>query len=227
MGAPFKPERRRYLIDGIARLQRAGKTSKETAKELGISWSWVNHIALELKLPPFKGRTHAGKRFAWTQDMEALMRCCAECGMTRRETAYLLQKKLADVSAYARRLGIEFVHGDPWKLALRLTDEQMGRFYRWTPERVEILKQAYADGLDVMSIRKRLGDLTGKAPGKNSVIGKANRLGLSVAAPTGRPVTQPHIERIAGDRRPMSTQAAPPVSLPPLKFLQRRKVEVD
>jgi GcrA cell cycle regulator len=44
----------------------------------------------------------------------------------------------------------------------------------WTDERVEVLKQLWADGLSSNKIAKELGNVT-----RNAVIGKVSRLGLS------------------------------------------------
>ena len=51
----------------------------------------------------------------------------------------------------------------------------------WTDERVEKLKQLWADGLSASQIARTLGDVT-----RNAVIGKVHRLGLSGRATTSR-----------------------------------------
>lgn len=51
----------------------------------------------------------------------------------------------------------------------------------WTDERVELLKQLWADGLSASQIAGRLGGVT-----RNAVIGKVHRLGLSGRATSSR-----------------------------------------
>lgn len=46
----------------------------------------------------------------------------------------------------------------------------------WTPERVDLLKNLWAEGLSTAQIANQLGGVT-----RNAVIGKIHRLGLSVA----------------------------------------------
>ena len=52
----------------------------------------------------------------------------------------------------------------------------------WSDERVELLKQFWADGLSASQIAKKLGGVT-----RNAVIGKVHRLGLSGRATPARP----------------------------------------
>lgn len=56
----------------------------------------------------------------------------------------------------------------------------------WTPERVELLKTLWRDGLSAAQIAKQLGGVS-----REAVCGKANRIGLSraiAARPMGRPL---------------------------------------
>jgi len=63
----------------------------------------------------------------------------------------------------------------------------------WTDERVEILKQMWAEGKSASVIAKELGGVT-----RNAVIGKVHRLGLSnrTAAPAATAKTAPEPEAI-------------------------------
>ena len=56
----------------------------------------------------------------------------------------------------------------------------------WTDERVEVLKQLWAEGHSASQIAKQLGGVT-----RNAVIGKVHRLGLSGRATPSRPVKRP------------------------------------
>ena len=53
----------------------------------------------------------------------------------------------------------------------------------WTAERVELLKELWADGLSARQIAESLGQVT-----RNAVIGKAHRLGLSTRTVPSKPM---------------------------------------
>jgi GcrA cell cycle regulator len=55
----------------------------------------------------------------------------------------------------------------------------------WTEERVELLKQYWADGMSATQIAKQLGGVT-----RNAVIGKVHRLGLSKRTPGETPAEE-------------------------------------
>lgn len=100
--------------------------------------------------------------------------------------------------------------------------------YGWTPERIEIIKKLWAEGLSNGLIADRLGGIT-----RNSVIGKVHRLGLDGRATIkrkemGRPfgsrnrsirISETPVE-VARNRRPMvfkkqTAPVFPAVPLPP------------
>lgn len=91
-----------------------------------------------------------------------------------------------------------------------------GRNGEWTAERVELLKELWADGLTGSQIAAELGGIT-----KSSVIGKIHRLGLSGRKPGTKPGSKhPHV----GVKRKQSS-AAPRLRIPrpmPEKIKVRR-----
>lgn len=79
---------------------------------------------------------------------------------------------------------------------------------QWTPERVELLKQMWGNGLTAAQIAEKLGGIT-----RNAVIGKANRLGLSKG---GKPRhTRPRAPHPPQRRPPPELTAPPPPPPPP------------
>ncbi len=67
----------------------------------------------------------------------------------------------------------------------------------WTDERVEELKQLWAEGLSASQIANRIGGVT-----RNAVIGKVHRLGLSGRATPAAPSRGRHIELAKPAREP-------------------------
>lgn len=75
------------------------------------------------------------------------------------------------------------------------------KFFKWTSERIDALKMLWNDGCTASQIAEEIG-----APSKNSVIGKAHRVGLThagrtarapiqLAAPAPRPIPRPAPQR--------------------------------
>ena len=92
----------------------------------------------------------------------------------------------------------------------------------WTDERVEQLKQLWADGLSASQIARQLGGVT-----RNAVIGKVHRLGLAgraTPARADRPRTQ--IARRAVRPRPLPMIQVPIVEKEPLIDEHGRKTTV-
>ena len=75
----------------------------------------------------------------------------------------------------------------------------------WTDERVEQLKQLWAEGLSASQIARQLGGVT-----RNAVIGKVHRLGLAGRATPAR-AERP---RLQVARRPARPRPAPVVQAP-------------
>ncbi|MEL6476027.1 MAG: GcrA family cell cycle regulator [Pseudomonadota bacterium] len=92
----------------------------------------------------------------------------------------------------------------------------------WTDERVEKLKELWAEGMSASQIAKSLGGVT-----RNAVIGKVHRLGLSnrgAAAPGGAPEEQKGPDKPAqkaakpveaAEPMPEPAKPAPPQRIPP------------
>jgi GcrA cell cycle regulator len=68
-----------------------------------------------------------------------------------------------------------------WQAKLAARGRERSNACGWTSERVELLKQLWADGLSCSQIAARLGGCT-----RNAIIGKVHRLGLSARATTER-----------------------------------------
>lgn len=172
-------------------------------------------------------RNSTGRRMrgGWTLDDEALMVFCAECGLGSAAISRLLGRTQTAVSEKATRLGVRFLRSaaEINRRNMDRTDE-MSTFYRWTPERVELLRNCWEKGLPVRQIRALLHELTGKAPGKNSVIGKAERMGLGehpmALLKRKKPVT-------IAPPRPAIVSSGRPVSLPPIRFFQPAEADAD
>jgi len=87
----------------------------------------------------------------------------------------------------------------------------------WTDERVELLKQMWADGKSASQIAKELGSVT-----RNAVIGKVHRLGLSsrggdaTAAPSAEPA-KPAAAPAPEAAAPAAPEPAAPAAAPALE----------
>ncbi|SOH94777.1 GcrA cell cycle regulator [Monaibacterium marinum] len=92
----------------------------------------------------------------------------------------------------------------------------------WTDERVEILKQMWAEGKSASVIAKELGGVT-----RNAVIGKVHRLGLSnrTAAPAAAPKTAPEPEAKAPPPPPREPEAKKPEPAPAPQAAAPKPVE--
>lgn len=109
-----------------------------------------------------------------------------------------------------------------------MQQEQQGQVQTWTPERVELLKQMWADGLSASVIAGRLG----AGVSRNAVIGKVHRLGLSGRAMPPRTASprprRPHQPSLAGSQpgRPRMLPTAGATALK-AQVCQERVVEPD
>ncbi|HUF86830.1 MAG TPA: GcrA family cell cycle regulator, partial [Thermohalobaculum sp.] len=77
----------------------------------------------------------------------------------------------------------------------------------WTDERVEKLKELWAEGVSASQIAKTLGGVT-----RNAVIGKVHRLGLSNRASAGQP---PAEDAKPAEKPAAAARAARPAAAPP------------
>lgn len=83
----------------------------------------------------------------------------------------------------------------------------------WSDDRVEQLKSLWGTGLSASEIAARIGGWPASSPdnGRNAVIGKARRLGLSRngSTPPAKPIqpSKPPKEKMVTVRRPPATQA--------------------
>jgi GcrA cell cycle regulator len=93
-----------------------------------------------------------------------------------------------------------------------MQQEQQGQSQTWTPERVELLKQMWAEGLSASNIAGRLG----AGISRNAVIGKVHRLGLSGRATPAR-TTTPRPRRPRQPSHPGRTRVFPTAGATALK----------
>lgn len=100
----------------------------------------------------------------------------------------------------------------------------------WTPERIDILRQHYADGLSSSQIANEIGGIT-----RNAVIGKVNRLGLTrdghpSSANTGgkrrhRPVPRRHAPFRLKPEAPPAPEPMPDIADENIPLEQRRTLD--
>lgn len=92
----------------------------------------------------------------------------------------------------------------------------------WTDERVELLKQLWAEGLSASQIARQLGGVT-----RNAVIGKVHRLGLAGRATPARAERPrlPSVRRVARPR-PVAVPQVPIIEKEPLVDEHGRKTTV-
>lgn len=74
----------------------------------------------------------------------------------------------------------------------------------WTDERVEQLKQLWAEGLSASQIASKMGGVT-----RNAVIGKVHRLGLSGRATPAKPQLPRKVEKQETPKRPLELRETP------------------
>lgn len=84
----------------------------------------------------------------------------------------------------------------------------------WTDERVEMLRKLCADGLSAGQMREELGGIT-----RNSIIGKARRMGFGFTSQPGKPKQGPkprgHRKTPFVDRKPPKFNVYVAIDLPP------------
>jgi GcrA cell cycle regulator len=102
--------------------------------------------------------------------------------------------------------------------------EKQAQNQTWTPERIELLKQMWAEGLSASTIAGRLG----AGISRNAVIGKVHRLGLSGRATPNRS-TSPRPRRPRQPSHPGRARLLPTAGATALKpqICQERMVEPE